>query len=41
VDQNHGYAKQGAGYGYTKVKGLNALIATVCTTGHDGGQPPS
>jgi len=24
-----GYAKQGAGYGYTGVKGLNALIATV------------
>ena len=29
--QTHGYAKQGAGYGYTKVKGLNALIATVST----------
>jgi hypothetical protein len=27
----HGYAKQGAGFGYTKVRGLNALIATVCT----------
>ena len=24
-----GYAKQGAGYGYTGVKGLNALLATV------------
>src|SRR3982751_5512096 len=23
--ETHGYAKQGAGYGYTKVKGLNAL----------------
>jgi Transposase DDE domain group 1 len=29
--ETHGYAKQGAGYGYTGVKGLNALIATVCT----------
>ena len=29
--ETHGYAKQGAGYGYTKVKGLNALIATVST----------
>src|SRR3954454_2146442 len=24
--ETHGYAKQGAGYGYTKVKGLNALL---------------
>jgi hypothetical protein len=31
VRQTHGYAKQGAGYGYTGVKGLNALIATVST----------
>jgi hypothetical protein len=31
VRQTHGYAKQGAGYGYTGVKGLNALLATVCT----------
>jgi Transposase DDE domain group 1 len=29
--QTHGYAKQGAGYGYTRVKGLNALLATLCT----------
>ena len=29
--ETHGYAKAGAGYGYTKVKGLNALIATVST----------
>ncbi|WP_072920322.1 IS1380 family transposase [Geodermatophilus obscurus] len=29
--QTHGYAKQGAGYGYTKVKGLNALLATIST----------
>ena len=27
----HGYAKQGAGYGYSGVRGLNALIATVTT----------
>jgi Transposase DDE domain group 1 len=27
----YGYAKQGVGYGYTGVKGLNALIATVST----------
>jgi hypothetical protein len=27
----HGYAKQGAGFGYTRVRGLNALIATVTT----------
>jgi hypothetical protein len=31
VRETHGYAKQGAGYGYTGVKGLNALLATVCT----------
>jgi hypothetical protein len=29
----HGYAKQGSGYGYSGVRGLNALIATVSTTG--------
>lgn len=27
----YGYAKQGAGYGYSKVKGLNALIEIVST----------
>jgi hypothetical protein len=27
----HGHAKQGVGYGYTGVQGLNALIATVST----------
>lgn len=27
----HGHTKQGAGFGYTKVRGLNALIATVST----------
>jgi hypothetical protein len=29
----HGYAKQGAGFGYSKVRGLNALLATASTTG--------
>jgi len=29
VKATYGYAKQGAGYGYTVLKGLNALIATV------------
>ena len=31
VKSTYGYAKQGAGYGYSGVKGLNALIATVST----------
>ncbi|MDQ3274804.1 MAG: transposase, partial [Actinomycetota bacterium] len=31
IRATHGYAKQGAGYGYTGVKGLNALLATVST----------
>lgn len=29
----HGHAKQGCGYGYTKVRGLNAQLATVSTPG--------
>ncbi len=29
--ETHGYRKQGVGYGYNKVKGLNALLATVST----------
>ena len=28
VRQTYGYAKQGAGRGYTGVKGLNALLAS-------------
>jgi Transposase DDE domain group 1 len=32
VRATYGYAKQGAGYGYTGVKGLNALLATVSST---------
>ncbi len=31
VRQTYGYAKQGAGRGYSGVKGLNALIATIST----------
>lgn len=31
VRATHGYAKQGAGYGYSKVKGLNVLLATIST----------
>ena len=31
VRQTFGYAKQGAGRGYSGVKGLNALLATVST----------
>jgi hypothetical protein len=31
VRETHGYAKQGARYGYTGVQGLNALIAAVST----------
>jgi len=31
IRQTHGYAKQGAGYGYSGVKGLNALVATLST----------
>jgi hypothetical protein len=27
----HGYGKQGAGFGYTRVRGLNALLATAST----------
>src|SRR5680860_166472 len=28
----HGYSKQGSGYGYSGVRGLNALLATVSTS---------
>jgi hypothetical protein len=31
VKATYGYAKQGAGFGYTKVKGLNALIGIIST----------
>ena len=29
----HGHAKQGAGFGYTRVRGLNALLATLTVAG--------
>ncbi len=31
IKATYGYAKRGAGYGYSGVKGLNALLSTVCT----------
>ncbi|OFE15191.1 transposase [Humibacillus sp. DSM 29435] len=30
----HGHQKQGAGFGYSKVRGLNAILATLTTAGH-------
>lgn len=30
--ETHGYAKQGVGYGYDKIKGRNALLGIVSTT---------
>jgi Transposase DDE domain group 1 len=31
IRETHGYAKQGVGYGYNRVKGLHALLATLST----------
>ncbi len=31
IREVHGYAKQAAAYGYTRVRGLNIQLATVCT----------
>lgn len=31
IREVHGYAREGAGFGCTKVRGLNALIATIST----------
>src|SRR5664279_4431084 len=31
IRATYGYSKQGAGYGYSKVKGINALLAVVST----------
>src|SRR5674476_436605 len=31
IRETHGYHKQGAGYGYSKAKGLNAILATIST----------
>ncbi len=33
IVQVHGHAKQGAGFGYTSVRGLNVLLATATTNG--------
>jgi len=35
--RTYGYAKQGAGYGYNKVKGLNALLAIATTSARSCG----
>ena len=32
VVEVHGHAKQGAGFGYNRIRGLNALLATLSTT---------
>lgn len=32
VIEVHGYAKQGAGFGYNRIRGLNALLATLTTS---------
>jgi hypothetical protein len=37
----HGHAKQGAGFGYSGVRGLNALLATVSTATTAPGSWPS
>ena len=31
IRETHGYRKQGAAYGYSRVKGLNAILATIST----------
>lgn len=31
IREVHGYAKQGAGFGYNKVRGLNAMLTTIST----------
>src|SRR6187431_2155618 len=33
VVEVHGHAKQGAGFGYNRIRGLNALLGTLTTTG--------
>jgi hypothetical protein len=40
VRATYGYAKQGAGRGYTGVKGLNVLLATLSTPGPVAGSVP-
>jgi hypothetical protein len=36
VVEVHGHAKQGAGFGYNRIRGLNALLATLTTTSGPG-----
>ena len=40
VRETHGYAKQGAGRGYTGAKGLNVLLATLSSPGRSAGSVP-
>jgi hypothetical protein len=39
VVEVHGHAKQGAGFGYNHIRGLNALLATLTTTGPNTSGP--
>jgi hypothetical protein len=39
IRATYGYAKQGTGYGYSGVKGLNALLATLSTPSSAGAAP--
>jgi hypothetical protein len=39
VVEVHGHAKQGAGFGYNHVRGLNALLATLTTAGSSSAGP--
>jgi hypothetical protein len=39
VVEVHGHAKQGAGFGYNRIRGLNALLATLTTTDPGSGGP--
>ncbi|WP_327370945.1 hypothetical protein [Streptomyces sp. NBC_01217] len=41
IRRTYGYAKQGAGYGYSKVKGLNALLGIVSPPGRTRRSPQS
>ncbi len=39
VVEVHGHAEQGAGFGYNRIRGLNALLATLTTSGAGGSAP--
>src|SRR3954468_23275249 len=41
VVEVHGHAKQGAGFGYNRIRGLNALLGTLTTTGPGSPGPAS